>query len=41
MANKKLGAVEGDICWFCKLPSDDESWMGLGILKSTKEPVFE
>jgi hypothetical protein len=41
MANRKLGPVEGDVCWFCKMGADDESWMGLGLLKCTKEPVFE
>jgi hypothetical protein len=41
MANKRLCAVEGNICWFCKQPGEDNSWMGLGGLKATKEPMFE
>lgn len=41
MAGRKLKPVEGDVCWFCKQPADSDSWMGLGELKSTQEPVFE
>eukprot|EP00775_Hariotina_reticulata_P003156 gene3156-3433_t len=37
----KLRPIEGDVCWFCKQPGDVESWMGLGLLKSTTQPVFE
>lgn len=41
MANKKLTAIEGNVCWFCKQEGDEEGWMGLGRLHQTREPVFE
>ncbi|KAF6260104.1 hypothetical protein COO60DRAFT_932553 [Scenedesmus sp. NREL 46B-D3] len=41
MANRKARPIEGEVCWFCKQPADHESWMGLGFLKSTSQPVFE
>jgi hypothetical protein len=29
------------VCWFCKQPGEENSWMALGALKATETPVFE
>jgi hypothetical protein len=38
---KKIKVQNGEICWFCKQPGDDESWRGLGCLRRTRAPVAE